>query len=189
MVGMSTTIRASAATTFRMTVINADGTTAEGTFTEAEAARSLTTATRRGYDVEVLPNGGANISRRIGAGGYHTVRIVPMRKAGNLTATARMDLRLIASRHIAVLVRETGCVKAGYLNSIPPGATARLMAQGLVTVTGATVTVSLSARLAMLAQDNRPAPWSYTPSVGELLETVATATNGLPAPDHTPEEG
>jgi hypothetical protein len=157
---------------FWMTVTNADGTTSEGVCTEAQAARSLATASRRGYDVEVLPSGGANIVRRIGTAGRHVVKLEPLRKAGKLTATARFDLRLIESRHVSVFQPETGRIKAGYLNSIPPGATAGLMARGLVTVTGTIVTVSLSARLAMLAQDNRPVPWSYTPTTDELSDLL-----------------
>jgi hypothetical protein len=157
-----------------MTVTSADGTVSEGMCTEAQAARSLATATRRGYGVEVLPNGGANIVRCIGTAGRHVVKLEPVRKAGNLTATVRFDLRLIASRHRSDFVPETGRIKAGYVNSIPPGATAGLIARGLVTLTGAAVTVSLSARLAMLARDNRPAPWSYKPAAGEVGEVLAT---------------
>jgi hypothetical protein len=171
---MTTTQTAQPGTAFHMTVTSADGTTSEGTCTEAQAARSLATATRRGYSVEVLPNGGANIVRQIGATGHHLVRLVPMRKAVKLTATARFDLHLIESRHVSVFQPETGRIKAGYVNSIPPGASARLMAQGLVTLTGTAITVSLSARLAMLAQDNRPLPWSYVPAAGEIETLLAS---------------
>ena len=158
---------------FYMTVTMADGSVHEGTCTEAQAARSLATATRRGYSVEVLPNGVASIGRRIGATGRHWVRLTPMRYPGKLTPTARMDLRLIATRHTSEWQPETGRIKAGYVNSIPPGASALLMGRGLVTLAGTAVTVSLSARLAMLAQDSGHAPWSYKPSAGELSDLCA----------------
>jgi len=151
-----------------MTVTHADGTVAEGACTEAQAARSLATGVRRGYSVEVLPNGGASIMRTIPGRGYHTVRFTPGRTARKLTPTIRQDLALIASRHRSDFNPETGRIKAGYVNSIPPGPSASLMSRGLVTLTGTAVTVSLSARLAILAQDNRPIPWSYKPSTDEL---------------------
>jgi hypothetical protein len=152
---------------FLMTVTNTDGSVHEGICTEAQAARSLATAARRGYSVEVLPNGGASIMRKLGTG-YHAVRLTPARYAGKLTATVRQDLALIASRHRSDFDPATGRIKAGYVNSIPPGASGLLMARGLVTLTGTAISVSLSARLAMLAQDNRPIPWAYKPTAGEL---------------------
>ncbi len=152
---------------FCMTITHADGSVYEGPVTEAQAVRSLATGSRRGYGVEVLPNGGASIIRPIGRS-YHAVRLTPARNAGKLTATVRQDLALIASRHRSDFVTETGRIKAGYVNSIPPGASALLMGRGLVTLDGTRVTVSLSARLAMLAQDNRPIPWAYKPDAGEL---------------------
>ena len=54
-----------------------------------------------------------------------------------------------------------------------PGASALLMGRGLVTLAGTAVTVSLSARLAMLAQDSGHAPWSYKPGAGELSDLCA----------------
>jgi len=154
--------------TFIMTVTHSDGSVYEGPCTDAQAARSLATATRRGYGVEVLPNGGANIVRHVPGRGRHVVTLAPGRNARKLTATVRFDLALIASRHRSDFDPETGRIKAGYVNSIPPGASALLRGRGLVTLVGTSVTVSLSARLAMLAQDNRPIPWSYKPSAGEL---------------------
>jgi hypothetical protein len=155
---------------FYMTVTSTDGTVTKGTCTEAEAARSLATAARRGYFAEVMPDGGTAIMRKVHgtAGGEHWVRLEPARHAPRLTATVRHDLFLIAVRPTAVYEPETGRIKAGYINSIPPAASALLRHRGLVTVSGTTVTVSLSARLAMLAQDNRPSPWSYEPSAAEL---------------------
>ena len=164
--------------TFYMTVIQSDGSVQEGICTEAQAARSLATAARRGYDIEVLPNGGANIGRKIPGVGRHVVKLAPVRKAGKLTPTMRQDLALIASRHRSDFVPETGRIKAGYVNSIPPAASASLMARGLVTLTGTAISVSLSARLAMLAQDNRPMPWSYAPSTSELGDVCAIYREG-----------
>ena len=163
---------------FYMAVTNTDGSVHEGICTEAQAARSLATATRRGYFVEVLPNGGANIVRHVPGRGRHVVTLTPTRKAQKLTPTVRFDLKLIASRHRSDFDPETGRIKAGYVNSIPPGASALLMGRGLVTLTGTAVTVSLSARLAMLAQDNRPVPWSYEPSAGELNDVCAVYREG-----------
>ena len=161
---------------FHMTVTSTDGTVSKGACTEAQAARSLATAVRRGYFVEVLPDGGANIKRKVHgtAGGSHWVKLEPARHAGNLTATVRHDLFLIAVRPSATFEPETGRIKAGYVNSIPPGASAFLRYRGLVTVSGTTVTVSLSARLALLAQDNRPIPWSYEPTADELRKVAAS---------------
>ena len=160
---------------FYMTVTSTDGTVSKGACTEAQAARSLATAVRRGYFVEVLPAGGANIRRKVHgtAGGNHWVKLEPMRSAGNLTATVRHDLFLIGVRPTATFEPETGRIKAGYINSIPPAASAFLRYRGLVTVSGTTVTISLSARLAMLAQDSGHAPWSYKPSTGELNAILA----------------
>ena len=116
--------------------------------------------------MEVLPDGGADIKRQVHgtAGGSHWVKLHQRGSPGRLTATVRHDLFLIAVRPSATLEPETGRIKAGYVTSIPPGASAYLRYRGLVTVSGTTVTVSLSARLAMLAQDHRPVPWSYEPT-------------------------
>jgi hypothetical protein len=175
-----TTAEHAARADFYMTVTHADGSAHKGTCTEAQAARSLATASQRGYFIEVLPNGGANIRREVHgpAGGSHWVKLEPARHARKLTPTARLDLALIASRHIAVFVPETGCIKAGYVNSIPPGATSLLRDRGLIALTGSTVTVSLSARLAMLAQDHRPVPWSYEPSAGEVGDLLTAYRSG-----------
>ncbi len=171
------TVQALTSGTFYMTVTQADGTVSEGICTEAQAARSLATAPRRGSRVEILPTGGANIVRKVPGKGDHMVKLVPVRKARELTKTVRFDLYLIGVRHIATFDAETGRIKAGYLNSIPPAASARLRGQGLVTLTGETVTVSLSARLAMLAQD-KTAPWSYHPTAGEINDVCAIYREG-----------
>jgi len=113
---------------FHETVTSTDGSTAEGTCSEAHARRLLGIAVRRGYSAEVLPSGGVNITRKIPGAGSRTVKLTPVRKAGKLTPTVRTDLALIASRHRSDFVPETGRIKAGYVNSIPPGASALLMA-------------------------------------------------------------
>jgi hypothetical protein len=167
---------------FYMTVTSTDGTLTEGACSDADVARSLATAARRGYKVEVTSQGGTNIVREVPGKGRHSVVYVPFRNAGNLTATVREDLRLIAirdrvARHGrpgAEFQPETGRIKAGYINSIPPAASALLRFRGLVTVNGSAVTVSMSARLAMLAVDSGHAPWSYHPTVAELSDLCAT---------------
>jgi hypothetical protein len=161
--------------TFFMTVTSTDGTAAEGAASDADVRRSLATAARRGYQVEVTPGGGANISREVPGKGRHSVVYKPFRNAGSITPTVRTDLRLIGLRPAAEFQPETGRIKAGWLNSIPPGASARLRSYGLVAVDGVTVTVSMSARLAMLARDYAPAPWAHILTPGQLAAFMATA--------------
>jgi hypothetical protein len=156
--------------TFYMTVTGTDGTVAKGACSDAEVMRSLATAARRGYEVEVTQQGGANITREIPGRGRHTVVYEPFRSAGNLTATSVRDLCLIGIRPTAELQPETGRIKAGYVNSIPPAASDWLRFRGLVAVDGTTVTVSMSARLAMLALGHRPYPWAYILTAAELAE-------------------
>lgn len=155
--------------TFFMTVTSTDGTVAEGACSDADVRRSLATAARRGYQVEVTPGGGASIVREIPGKGSHRVTYKPFRNAGNLTPTVRLDLRLIDTRS-SEFQPATGRIKAGYVNSIPPGTSARLRLYGLVAVNGTTVTVSMSARLAMLARDNKPAPWAHILTPSQLAD-------------------
>jgi len=151
---------------FREIVTSADGSTEEGTCSEAQASRLLATAVRRGYTVEATRQGGAVIVRTIpGAADHwtpprrHTVTLEPVTQTGKVTDTMRSDLVIIGlwptgRRLGARLNAGTGRIDAG-LNSIPRGAAKRLIERGLVTVTDGAVTVSLSARLAMLAQEHR----------------------------------
>lgn len=159
--------------TFYMTVTSTDGTVTEGACSDADVRRSLATAARRGYKVEVIPQGGVNIVREVPGKGCHAVVYAPFRNAGHLTATVRNDLRLIAIRPSAVFLPETGCIKAGYINQIPPAASGLLIWRGLVAVNGTAVTVSMSARLALLAVNSGRAPWSYHPTVAELNDLCA----------------
>ena len=144
---------------FRSTVTSSDGTTSEGTSSEADAWRTLRTAVRRGYSVEATRQGGAIIVREIPHAGdtwqparKHTVTLEPVTHAGTVTATMRGDLDAIARWGRSRLTGDR--IRAGFIYGIPPAATARLMQRGLVTVDGETVSVSLVARLAMLAQDH-----------------------------------
>jgi hypothetical protein len=165
---------------FRETVTSADGTTAEGMCSEAHAATLLQRAVQRGYSVEATRNGGAVIVRTIpGASGHwtpprrHTVTLEPVTATGKVTETMRSDLVIVgcwpAGRQLAAhLNAKTGRIDAGF-NSIPPGATRRLIDRGLVTIAGDVVTVSLAARLAMLAQDHHTEtrePRGYYNSLG-----------------------
>lgn len=153
---------------FFMTVTSADGSVAEGACSGADVRRSLAVAARRGYQVEVTQGGGANISREIPGKGRHSVTYRPFRSALNMSAANLADLRLIDVRLTAEFQPETGRIKAAYVNSIPPAASGRLRFRGLVNVDGTTVTVSMSARLAMLARDYAPAPWGHILTPGQL---------------------
>lgn len=154
--------------TFFMTVTSTDGTVTEGACADADIKRALAAAARRGYQTEVTQEGGVNITRVIPGKGRHTVTYKPFRGALGMTPTMREDLRLIGIRPAAELQPGTGRIKAGYVNSIPPGAAAALQSRGLVAVDGTTVTVSVSARLAMLARDHKPAPWAHVLTPAQL---------------------
>jgi hypothetical protein len=145
---------------FRETITSADGSTAEGACSEAHAMYTLGRAVRLGYRVEATRHGGAVVVREIPActdrwqlPKRHTVTIEPVMQAGRVTDVNRLDLELVSGRGGSRMQGDR--IKAGYLNSIPPGAAGRLIARGLVTVADdGVVTVSLVARLAMLAQDH-----------------------------------
>ena len=141
---------------FRELITNADGATAEGRSTEEHAMTLLRIATRRGYRIEATRQGGMTITRDVHSGGFaprkHTVTLEPAAPSGKITATVRRDLEAIAVRGSLL---ENGRIKAGFIYGIPPAASARLIACGLVTVEGTAVSVSLAARLAMCAQDHR----------------------------------
>jgi hypothetical protein len=160
--------------TFFMTVTSTDGTVTGGACSDADIKRSLATAARRGYRVEVTSQGGANIRREIPGKGCHTVIYTPFRKVyGIITNVTREDLRLIDIRRAAEFQPETGRIKAGYVNSIPPATSSWLRFRGLVAVDGTTVTVSMSARLAMLARDHKPAPWAHILTPDQLAAFLA----------------
>ena len=166
--------------TFFMTVTGTDGVSAEGACSDADVKRSLTTAARRGYQVEVTPSGGANITRTVPGKGRHTVIYRPFQGALGMTPVMREDLRLISIRKTAEFQPETGRIKAGYVNSIPPSSAARLRFYGLVAVDGTTVTVSMSARLAMLARDYVTPPWAHILTPAQLADFCGSA-NGKAA--------
>lgn len=162
--------------TFLMTVTSTDGTVTEGACADTDVLRSLATAARRGYRVEVTAGGGANISRDVPGKGIHHVAYRPVLSGAlGMTATMRADLRLIGIRSVAVLQPGTGRIKAGYVNEIPPAASDQLRRRGLVSISGTTVTVSMSAQLAMLARDYKPAPWAHILAPEQLAAFVAMA--------------
>lgn len=149
---------------FRETVTSADGSTEEGTCSDAYALQVLSRAVRLGYRVEATRQGGAVVVREIPSGEdrwrpprKHTVMLEPAAQVGKVTDTNRLDLRIIdqhAGRSLAARLNPaTGRIDSG-VNSIPPAAAARLIERGLVVVDGMAVSVSLAARLAMLAQDH-----------------------------------
>lgn len=161
--------------TFSMTVTNSDGTVVKGAASDADVMRSLATAARRGYTVEVTGRGTAHVTREIPGKGRHVVTYEPFTAVRNLTRTVLGDLRLIATRKAAVLDPDAGRINAGYINSIPPAASALLVSRGLVRVDGTTVTLSAPARIAMLALAHCPAPWGYVVPAGELAGFLLTA--------------
>jgi hypothetical protein len=141
---------------FRETVTAGDGASHTGACSEVHALSLLYTAVRRGYSVEATRDGGAVIVRILPGGARRTVTLEPAAPAGTVTRTMRSDLNLITLRGGSGRASLAGgCILAPFYRC-PPAATARLVARGLVTVTDTGgVTVSLSARLAMLAQDHR----------------------------------
>lgn len=144
---------------FNTVVTLADGTTSNGTCNETEAIRLLTKAVQRGYSVEATRSGGAVIVRMIPASTdrwtlprKHTVTFEPVTPVGTVTQVQRRDLVAITRRRAGSWLVK-GRIHAG-LYSIPPAAAGRLVQRGLVTINGTDVSVSLVARLAMLAQDH-----------------------------------
>jgi hypothetical protein len=109
----------------------------------------------RSRRIEATRQGGMTITRDVHSGGFaprkHTVTLEPAAPSGKITATVRRDLEAIAVRGSLL---ENGRIKAGFIYGIPPAASARLIACGLVTVEGTAVSVSLAARLAMC-------PWRH----------------------------
>jgi hypothetical protein len=145
---------------FREIITSADGTVTEGQCGEEHALSLLRTAVRRGYRVLATRQGGAVIVRDVWTAATvpakRTVELIPSLPCGTLTATVRRDLDMI-TRARAPHLRD-GRIRAGYFYAVPPAATARLIARGLVTggeTEGRPITVSLAARLAMLAGDHQ----------------------------------
>lgn len=145
---------------FSETVTSADGTVSTGTCSEAHAWSLLQRAVRHGYSVEATRTGGAVIVREIPSGSLtwtprrkHTVTLEPSAAAGKITDQMRRDLDAIAARRSGAWLA-AGRINAGFY-TVPKAAAARLVQRGLVTVDGTAVSLSLAARLAMLAQDHR----------------------------------
>ena len=82
-------------------------------------------------------------------------------------------MRLIGIRPTAEYQPESGRIKAGYINSIPPAASWLLKFHGLIAVDGTTVTISMSARLGLLALRYAPAPWAHILTSGQLADFCA----------------
>ncbi|WP_327415429.1 hypothetical protein [Streptomyces sp. NBC_01233] len=165
---------------YRETIHHATGVT-EGTASEGHATMLLTTALRREYAVEFTPAGGALITwtrRLFGTGEGSVVRaersisLEPEMPVGNLSATTRLDLDLIAGdRHARYAEKDGRRVVTGLTWQIPAFTTARLRARGLVVEDGDRLRLSLTARLGLLAQLHRtrttePKGW-YRPSAGD----------------------
>ncbi|MEU0275554.1 hypothetical protein [Streptomyces sp. NPDC006307] len=163
---------------FRETIHHSSGGSV-GTASEQHATMLLTTARRRGYDVEFTPAGGALITwtrHLFGPGEGSVVRaersieLEPVTPVGALSATTRLDLHLIAGdRHARYVEKDGRRVISGLLWEIPAFTTARLGARGLVVEDGDQLRLSLTARLALLAQQHRtrttpPQGWYRPPA-------------------------
>lgn len=160
--------------------INHAGGIAEGSASERHAVAALVRAVRRGYAVEATPTGGALItwSRSEFTAGGNVVRaersitLEPFTPTGVLSPAMREDLALIAGDRHARYAEENGRrVITGLVWRIPAFTTARLRARGLVVEEDGLLRLSLTARLALLAQTHRtrttePEGW-YRPSAGD----------------------
>ncbi|MEV6565897.1 hypothetical protein [Streptomyces kronopolitis] len=148
---------------FRETITHAGGTTT-GEASEKHAEMLLLRATRREYRIEATRQGGALISwtaRRFGTGEQiikieRAILLVPHRAAGAaLTDTTLQDLDLIDSYRHSEYRPVESVILCG-LWRIPPAATARLLARGLVGVDkNGRAWVTLATRLALVARDHR----------------------------------
>jgi hypothetical protein len=161
---------------YHVTITATDGSTTTGTYSEAQALSLLRRSVARGCTVEASRRGGARIVRKVRtvhtSYGPPSERVITLEPAtpARPTAQVRADLEGIGRRR-SFLVREAshyqrgriGRIYAG-LYAIPPGTAAKLVARGLVVIgeayatctdTRADVSLSLAARLAMLAQDHQ----------------------------------
>ncbi|WP_405759480.1 hypothetical protein OG234_13360 [Streptomyces sp. NBC_01420] len=148
---------------FTETITHA-GAPTTGTATESHASYLLRRALRRGFDVEATPGGGARIDwtalSLTGDGAPvrapRSITLSPQTPAGTLTDTVRADLAAIADTPAARHDTDRGArVIVGGLWRIPPGATARLHARGLVIEEQGRPRLSLAAQLALLAHAHR----------------------------------
>ncbi|WP_306358758.1 MULTISPECIES: hypothetical protein [unclassified Nocardia] len=160
---------------FRVTRTDRDGTESwTGSATELE------TALRRaihmtGCTIEAHRDGGATIVRTVPKAAWDvdgiTLRYKPIIPA-NLTEQRSADLRIIAREP---WVRRDGRGLTTPRYEIPPAATARLFARGLVTEDAVTgdVGVSIVARLALLADEHRTRTTQPRGSTTTALSTSA----------------
>ncbi|MFF5045651.1 hypothetical protein [[Kitasatospora] papulosa] len=157
---------------FTETIDHAGG-ISTGTASEDHARYLLRRGVRRGADVEATPTGGARISwtaSSLTAGGgpvriSRSIEITPQMPVGILTETIRADLSFIESTPASrYRIEHDRRVIEGDLYRIPPFATARLRARGLVVEEKGRVRLSLSAQLGLLAHRHRtttsqPSAW------------------------------
>ncbi|MFI9026342.1 hypothetical protein [Streptomyces sp. NPDC053560] len=149
---------------FRETITHQGGTT-NGNASEAHAMLILRRAVTRGYTIDASTDGGATVSwtaRRFGVGTQvieapRSIELVPHLPVGNaLTVRTCEDLLLIDSeRHPATYDPEARVITGGIWR-IPPAASARLRARGLVHAgDDNSVRLTLVTRLALIARDHR----------------------------------
>ncbi|WP_431983933.1 hypothetical protein [Streptomyces qinglanensis] len=168
---------------FHETIHHADGVT-EGTADEAHARYLLRRAVRLRYDVEATKAGGALViwtARRIGCQDgtvleeARSLELTPHLPAGAALTGATVDL--LADIHEARRPRYTEedgrrIISLNNFCRIPPAATARLRAHGLVTEdSDGRVRLTLPARLGLLARAHRtrttkPRGWQYPADLG-----------------------
>lgn len=191
---------------FTVSVTSTDGTTTSSPSSEQHVLALLRRGVRYSHcTVEATRSGGAVIEQRRHDGTpvpkKRTIAIEPAAPLGRITPTVRRDLECIdAGRAYMVTEAEeafqsrVGRIAAGFAG-VPPAASARLIARGLVVVgapyaetsngflpeTRVPVRVSLAARLALLSQDHRtstiePAGYVRPADVG------MRHTNGLNKP-------
>ncbi|MEU5834507.1 hypothetical protein ABZ820_12655 [Streptomyces diacarni] len=168
---------------FRETIHHAGGVT-EGTASEAHALYLLRRAARRGYDIEVTKAGGALITwtarlfgRRDGEviEEARSIELAPHLPVGAaLTDATVRDLTDIHEARRPCYADENGrrVISLNGFCRIPPAATARLRARGLVAEDGdGRVRLTLTARLGLLARAHRtrttePRGWHYPADIG-----------------------
>lgn len=176
--------------TFIETVTATDGSTTQGSITEAHAYSLLRTALRRGYRTEATRTGGITITRDMATGyppaPHHRVVVLePLTPVGPLSPTAREHLMFVAeyAPRGRTSMEVGGRITAG-MYSIPPGAATRLRETGLVLTTGGRPRVSLVAHLALIAQAHvtatrAPAGYVRPADIGMTFVGRNTPAGGL----------
>lgn len=168
---------------FRETIHHAGGVT-EGTASETHALYLLRRAARRGHDIEATRAGGARITwtaRRFGRRDgevteeARSIELAPHLPVGTaLTDATVRDLTDIHEARRPRYAEEDGrrVISLNHFCRIPPVATARLRARGMVTEdSDGRVRLTLTARLGLLARAHRtrttePRGWQYPADIG-----------------------